>query len=129
MKPSTIVDEDADDFAQIRLAVDADLAEGSMISYKPPGLEPIAVYRVLGTLYATQDRCTHAQASLTRGHLEDHRITCPVHGATFCIMTGQALCFPATEPLRLFRVWVRKGIIYGDLSDAARLPRVTDSPA
>jgi nitrite reductase/ring-hydroxylating ferredoxin subunit len=121
MKPSASVDEGADDFVEVRLAADTDLADGSMMSFMAPGLEPIAVYRVSGTLYATQDRCTHAHASLTRGHLDDHRVTCPVHGATFCIVTGQALCFPATESLRLFRVWVRDGVIYGDLRNAARL--------
>ena len=128
MRPSTAEDEDAGDLGQIRLAAESDLADGSMMAVKPPGLERIAIYRLAGRLYATQDSCTHSNASLAQGYLEDHRVICAAHGGEFCIRTGAALCFPATEPLRCFRVWVRDAVIYGDLTGAVRQADGAESP-
>ena len=36
--------------------------------------------------------------------IEDSEITCPRHGARFCLRTGDALSPPAYEPLRIFEV-------------------------
>lgn len=129
MKPSTTDEQGTRDLGQIPLAAEGDLADGAMMAVKPPGLERINLYRLDGRVYATQDSCTHSNASLAEGLLDGHRVICAAHGAEFCIKTGEALCFPATEPLRQFRVWVHDGIIYGDLTEAVRQADGAGSPA
>jgi nitrite reductase/ring-hydroxylating ferredoxin subunit len=66
----------------------------------------VCVYNVEGEFYATQDTCTHAEASLSEGELFDDVVTCPLHGAEFNVKTGEVLCFPATFPLATYPVKV-----------------------
>jgi nitrite reductase/ring-hydroxylating ferredoxin subunit len=96
------------------------LLPGEMMAIELEGLERIALYRVGGAYYASQDTCTHAQASLTEGWLEGDRVGCPAHAAEFCVRTGRALCFPADRPLRVFPVWLEDGAVLADLSGAER---------
>jgi 3-phenylpropionate/trans-cinnamate dioxygenase ferredoxin subunit len=62
----------------------------------------VRVVRVGGTLYAFEDRCTHDDSPFDDAPIEDSQIICPRHGARFCLRTGEALCPPAYEPLRIF---------------------------
>lgn len=64
----------------------------------------VCLYNVDGEFYATQDTCTHAEASLCEGDLDDDVVTCPLHGAEFNVRTGAVLCFPATHPLATYPV-------------------------
>lgn len=66
----------------------------------------IALYKVNGQIYATDDICSHAEASLSAGHLEGYEVICPLHGARFDIRTGQALCLPAVTPVATYEVRV-----------------------
>jgi nitrite reductase/ring-hydroxylating ferredoxin subunit len=103
---------------RVRLLDADELPDDGMKAVKPDGLEPVAVFRVAGEFYATQDTCSHAQASLSAGFLDSDRVGCPVHTGEFCIRTGKALCFPATVDLRTFKVWREGGEIFADLSNA-----------
>lgn len=80
------------------------LADGEIRKCPGQNGHAIAIYRQNGQLFATQDRCTHAMASLSEGWLEGYEVFCPVHDARFDIRTGQALCFPATDPLVTYEV-------------------------
>ncbi|GAB6068085.1 non-heme iron oxygenase ferredoxin subunit [Methylothermus subterraneus] len=71
----------------------------------------VAVFNLGGAFYAIEDRCTHDGAELASGELEGEVIVCPRHGARFCLKTGQALCPPAYEDLRVFPVRVEHGLI------------------
>lgn len=62
----------------------------------------VALYRVNGSFYATDDRCTHQEASLSDGYLQDDTIECPRHQGLFQITTGKALCTPVTEDVRTY---------------------------
>jgi nitrite reductase/ring-hydroxylating ferredoxin subunit len=93
-------------------AVD-DVDEDDIIQVRA-GDAVLALYRVGDTLYATDDCCTHQQASLSDGYLQDDTIECPRHQGIFHIPTGRALSPPVTEDLRVYpvrverdRVWVR----------------------
>lgn len=68
------------------------------------GGRAIALYNVGGELFATDDTCTHAQASLSDGELEGHAIRCPLHGARFDVRTGRVLSPPAFKPERTYEV-------------------------
>jgi len=62
----------------------------------------LAVYLVDGQPYATDDLCTHGAARLSEGYLIDHCIECPLHQGQFDVRTGQPLCEPVTEPIRIY---------------------------
>ena len=81
-----------------------DLPKGSSMTV--PGDDAIAVHHTdAGEFYATADSCTHEQWSLgADSDLEGTEVVCPLHMARFDIVTGKALCFPATVALRTFRV-------------------------
>ncbi|MGC0416845.1 non-heme iron oxygenase ferredoxin subunit [Embleya sp. AB8] len=89
---------------------------GRMVRVEPPGLEPLAVYNIDGTVHVTADTCTHALASLTDGELEGDVVVCPVHWAGFHVPTGLPQCFPATRALTVYRAAVESGdvVVYPD---------------
>lgn len=64
----------------------------------------VRVAKVSGRLYAFEDRCTHDDSPFDNAPIEDCEIICPRHGARFSLQTGEALCPPAYEPLRIFEV-------------------------
>lgn len=78
---------------------------------------PIAVFNVDGSFYAIDDVCTHDGGPLAEGDLEGCEIQCPRHGARFDVRTGQALCFPAVEPVTSHTVEVRGDDILVALND------------
>ena len=82
------------------------------------GLEPIAVFNVDGEFFVTQDTCSHAKASLSKGWVEGFEICCPVHDGRFDMRSGAALCFPATDPIRTYPAKVHEGAVWPDLSQA-----------
>jgi nitrite reductase/ring-hydroxylating ferredoxin subunit len=67
---------------------------------------PVAVFNVDGTIYATDDTCTHSEASLADGYIDGDEVECPLHFAKFCIRTGEVLCLPARRALGTYRVVV-----------------------
>ena len=68
------------------------------------GKKEVAIYNLGGEIFATDDICTHAYASLADGYVEDGLIECPLHGACFDIRTGEAKTPPATENLKIYEV-------------------------
>jgi len=66
--------------------------------------EDIALYRVKDQYFATDDLCSHAEASLSEGDLKGFLIHCPRHGGQFDVRTGAARHFPAYTPIRTFPV-------------------------
>ncbi len=76
------------------------------------GNEYIAIYRVDGKFYATDDICTHEFASLCEGFIDGDIIECPLHAGQFHIPTGKAMSPPVTEDLKTFAVKVEGDDIY-----------------
>ncbi|SEG59814.1 non-heme iron oxygenase ferredoxin subunit [Marinobacterium lutimaris] len=62
----------------------------------------IALYKYEGEVFATDNVCTHGQALLSDGFLEDGEIECPLHQGRFCIKSGKAMCDPLTEDVRTY---------------------------
>jgi p-cumate 2,3-dioxygenase ferredoxin subunit len=94
------------------------LADGGIgMGYLPDGRR-LAVYLVADNVYATDDRCTHGNSSLTEdGCLEGHIVECGMHLGTFDVRTGQAVGPPCTKALRTYPVEIRDGQVM--LSDAS----------
>jgi len=104
---------------RILVCEDKALQDGEAIKVAGPG-DAVAVFRSNGEVFALADRCSHGNASMSEGYVEDDgTVECPLHAARFCLKTGAALCQPATEPLRTFPVAVVDGNIYVDVPEAA----------
>jgi 3-phenylpropionate/trans-cinnamate dioxygenase ferredoxin subunit len=69
----------------------------------------IAIFNVDGELFATDDICSHEEASLSDGELIGHVVECPLHGARFDVRTGKPLSLPAVIPVGTFPVHVVDG--------------------
>lgn len=63
---------------------------------------PIALYKMDGEIFATDNVCTHGHALLSDGFLEDGEIECPLHQGRFCIKSGKALCEPLTDDIQTY---------------------------
>jgi len=94
----------------------AEVAPGEIKRVTPPGLVPLAVFHLEDGFYVTDDTCTHGQASLAEGCIEDGEVECPAHGGRFEIRTGEAVAFPAAAPLRCYPAQVRDGKIYAEVA-------------
>lgn len=84
----------------------AEIPAGTVKRVDIAGRPPIAVYNVDGEFFATDDRCTHGDASLSEGVVDEDIIECPLHGGAFEIRTGQPASLPCVLPLRTYRVKV-----------------------
>ena len=87
---------------------DADIPEGKMVVVGDP-LDPVAVARAGGRIYAFDDTCTHEECPLSDGVLTDAEVECPCHGSIFNLRTGEALTGPALESVRTHEVRVEGG--------------------
>ncbi len=75
--------------------------------------EAVCLYQLEdGSVHATQDRCTHGNASLADGYIEDGLIECPLHQGCFDIRTGKARTAPCTVDLKTYAVKVEGDAIY-----------------
>jgi nitrite reductase/ring-hydroxylating ferredoxin subunit len=100
----------------ITVATLADVPEGQMLAVDVAG-EAVCLYNLGGTVYATQNVCTHAEASLAEGYIDGDCIECPLHQALFDIRTGKAKSAPATEDLRVYPVRVEGSAIRVEASE------------
>jgi len=89
----------ADDTGWVRAAARSDLATGDVFGVEVSG-HSIALYEVDGSIFATDNICTHAYARLSDGWLDGEVIECPLHAARFDVRTGKVLAPPATVDLK-----------------------------
>jgi len=66
------------------------LAVGAMQRVEVAG-EALLLARLEDGYFATQARCPHLGAQLTRGQLEGEVIVCPAHGSRFDVRTGKCV--------------------------------------
>lgn len=75
----------------------------------------ICLYHLSDGIFATQNVCSHKQASLADGEiLEDRIIECPRHGARFDIRSGDVKSLPAILPIKKYNVKVENEMVYVD---------------
>ncbi len=66
----------------------------------------ILLANVGGCFYATDDTCTHEDASLSSGFLKGELVKCPLHGSRFNVCTGAVLDDPAETNLKTYALRV-----------------------
>lgn len=103
---------------RIKACLVEELPEGEALRINADPI--IALFHVGDEFYAMNDRCSHGNASMSEGYLEDDAtVECPLHAASFCLKTGKALCLPATDAIATYPVSVEDGTVYIDLPEAS----------
>ncbi|OGB69976.1 MAG: hypothetical protein A2Y94_09035, partial [Caldithrix sp. RBG_13_44_9] len=92
----------------------AEQFKGKVMVYRGGG-KPIAIFRLPDGYFAIEDICSHEEASLSEGEIEDGNIECPLHGAIFDIKTGKNLTLPAVLPVKSHAVKIENGDIFLEL--------------
>ncbi len=92
---------------------DAELVEGTMKGVVI-GDENILVARIDGTIHAINDICSHFHTHLSEGELmpELCQVQCPLHDSSFDLRTGEPNDPPAEDPVAVYGVEVRDGMIF-----------------
>lgn len=67
-----------------------ELKEKTTIRLEYPPFDVLVAY-VDGEVFAIEDACNHAGASLAEGWLEGKCVACPMHGYVFDLKTGKLL--------------------------------------
>ncbi len=78
----------------------------------------IALFRLGSTVFALDDTCSHADASLSAGELDSDEgcVECPRHGARFDLATGAARTLPAFKPVATHRVLLEGDTVLVELA-------------
>jgi nitrite reductase/ring-hydroxylating ferredoxin subunit len=97
--------------AKVRVCKAAELEPGMAVRVHADGT-PIAVFNIEGSYYAIADTCTHEEASLSEGYVDEDIVECPKHGAMFHIPTGEVRSLPATKSERTFPTVVEDGDLF-----------------
>ncbi len=94
-----------------RVASLSDLPPGEMTGVEL-GDEYVLIANIEGKVCATSNTCTHAEATLSDGYLDDNLVECPLHGAVFDVTDGTVQEGPATENVECYAVAVEGDDIY-----------------
>lgn len=87
-----------------------ELVDGDVIAAQA-GTVDVTIYKLGDALFATDLYCTHGQARLAEGFVEDGCIECPLHQGRFEIATGRALCAPLTEDIKTYPVRIEGDVV------------------
>jgi nitrite reductase/ring-hydroxylating ferredoxin subunit len=91
----------------------SDFRSGKAIETRSQGIH-LALFQVESRIFAVENNCPHQHFEvLHQGLIEGKTITCPMHGRTFDLETGQ--CQNGAGKLKLFEVkmvgkdvWIKK---------------------
>ncbi len=64
----------------------------------------MAVVHTEGQVYAVNDRCSHADVSLSEGEVMGCLLECWLHGSAFDLATGLPQSPPASQPIATYAV-------------------------
>ncbi|WP_341668791.1 non-heme iron oxygenase ferredoxin subunit [Alcaligenes sp. SDU_A2] len=78
----------------------------------------LALHKLDGEFFLTDNVCTHQYALLSDGYLEDGCVECPLHQAKFCLRTGKAMNAPATVDIKVYPLRIEGSDILADLGQA-----------
>jgi p-cumate 2,3-dioxygenase ferredoxin subunit len=89
--------------------------EGGIQRFELPTGCPVAIYRVNGEFFVTDDTCSHGEASLSEdGSLDGYEVECSWHFGRFDVRTGQPSAMPCEVPIRSWPVKIENGRVFID---------------
>ena len=77
--------------------------DGEVVAISAGG-KPLALFLLDGDYHALYDLCSHGEARLSDGFVEDGCIECPLHQGMFEICSGKPAKAPVTEGVQCFSV-------------------------
>ena len=84
------------------------LSFDSLVDSKPIKIDldgtPLCVTKIGEEVFAIADTCSHSDASLSEGEVNNFKIECWLHGAEFDLRTGEVATPPASIPVETFEV-------------------------
>jgi nitrite reductase/ring-hydroxylating ferredoxin subunit len=80
----------------VRVASTSEIPEGQGRMFEVNGRQ-VAVFKVKGALHAIDNVCEHQGGPLADGELDGCIVTCPWHGWTYDVSSGQSPDDPATR--------------------------------
>jgi len=89
----------------------SDVPFGEMRCFTYEGRRYLIAHTESG-VFASDEMCTHEDASLCDGNLTGHLVKCPLHGSRFDLTSGKVLDDPADTDLAVYKVNVVDGKIY-----------------
>ena len=98
----------------VHVALASDIKPGQMKTFTVNRVD-VLIANVEGTLFATQDLCTHDGGTLRDGELVHEEVECPRHGGRFNVRTGAATAMPAMFPIKTFPIRIEGDQILVDL--------------
>ena len=110
-------DQPTGDRAALTVGRVEDLPEGSVKTVELSRGRELALYRVDGEFYATENFCPHKGAPLAEGRLCDHVIECDWHGWQFDVRSGR--CLTVSESIRTFKVFIEDDLVKIEVESAA----------
>jgi len=104
-----------------------ELAEGELLLGHADG-EAVVVAKSAGECFAVSAKCTHYGGNLGHGIVVGESIRCPLHHASFCLRTGEALTPPALDAVSTWALESRGDRLYV-IGKSKRKPTEQPSPA
>ena len=96
-----------------QLCAAADIVEGQIRAEFLPDGRVVALYKVDGEIFATDDACTHGAASLSgEGTLRGRIVECSWHNGCFDVATGEACASPCSVALKTYPVKIVNGVVH-----------------
>ena len=87
----------------VRVAKTTNIAPGQAHLVETNG-KRVALFNCDGEFFAVDDSCTHRGGPLSGGELSGHTVTCPWHGASFDVRSGDVTGGPAPESVGCYSV-------------------------
>lgn len=104
----------------VDLCAAADVPEGEIRRKTLPCGKNVAVYRVKGEYFVTDDICSHGEASLSEeGTLDGYEVECSWHFGRFDVRTGEPRAMPCENPLPRWPAKVEQGRVFVETEDEA----------
>jgi len=91
------------DFVNVAKASDIEPGQARLVEVKG---KQIALFNIDGQFFALDNTCTHRGGPLAKGKVSGHEVTCPLHGATFNVRTGEVVSPPAQRAVGCYGVRV-----------------------
>ena len=93
-----------------RAAAIDDVQEGQAFACVIEG-QPVVLFRLGEEFYALRDQCSHGEARLSDGYVDDDCIECPLHQGLIEIRTGEPKSAPVTEPVAAYETRIADGLV------------------
>ena len=98
--------------SKVKLFLASELEVNEIRQVELDAREPIAIYNLDGEYFATDDTCTHGNASMAEGDIDGSEVYCPFHMGAFDIRTGEATVAPCSIPLKTYEVVIEDGYLF-----------------